>query len=133
MVSENDRRVLRELAATWMELASLPVMAERKRLWKAVHDLKAERPVILFETGWIDKFVSPDEILCEDPFLRRVEQNMRITIRHARELGDDLVVEPHYRIGWRMHFSDYGVPVEIRSPLVKDESSIAYTFSFPVK
>jgi hypothetical protein len=29
-------------------------MNERKRLWRAVHDLRAERPVILFETAWID-------------------------------------------------------------------------------
>jgi len=107
-------------------------MDERKRLWKAVHDLKAERPVILFETGWIDRFVAPSEILCEDPFLRRVEQNMRVTVRHAEELGDDIVVEPWYRFGWRMNFSDYGVPIEIHGPINPADSSIAYTFNFPI-
>ncbi len=106
-------------------------MAERKRLWKAVHDLKAERPVVLFETAWIDEYVSENEILCEDPFLRSVEQSMRITLRQAAELGDDLVIEPHYRFGWQMVFSDYGVPVEIRSAIGKEES-IAYSFSFPI-
>ena len=132
MISQSDRSVIRELATKWMELAALPVMAERKRQWKAVHDLQRQRPMILFETGWIDGFVSPTEIRCEDPFLRRVEQSMRITVRHAEEVGDDLVVEPHFRIGWRMKFSDYGVPVEIRSPMHKDDSSIAYSFSFPI-
>jgi len=132
MISQKDRNTIRELAARWMDFASLPIMEERKRQWKALHDLRAERPMILFETGWIDGFVSPREVLCEDPFLRRVEQNMRITMRHAEELGDDLVMEPYYRIGWRMDFSDYGVPVEIRSPVLKDESSIAYSFSFPI-
>ncbi len=116
----------------WMEFASLPVMNDRKRLWKAVHDLKAERPVILFETGWIDGFVSPEEILCEDPFLRRVEQSMRITLRHAEELGDDIVIEPYYRIGWRMNFSDYGVPVDIRSAAHTEDTALAYSFSFPI-
>lgn len=48
-------------------------MNERKRLWRAVHDLRAERPVILFETAWIDRYVADDEVLCEDPFLRCVE------------------------------------------------------------
>jgi len=131
MISQNDRNIIRELAAKWMEWASLPVMQERKRLWKAVHDLKAERPVILFETAWIDGYVAPDEIRCEDPFLRNVEQNMRVTLRQAEELGDDLIVEPHYRLGWRMRFSDYGVPVEMRAPLGADKS-IAYSFSFPI-
>lgn len=128
---KNDRDIVRELAKRWMEFASLPVMNERKRQWKAVHDLNAERPMILFETPGIDGFLAPDEILCEDPFLRNVEKNMRITLRHAEELGDDLVIEPYYRIGWRMEFSDYGVPVEIRSAKNKAES-IAYSFSFPI-
>jgi hypothetical protein len=131
MISEKDRTIIRDLAAKWMEVASLPVMDERKRLWKAVHDLKAERPVILFETDWIEGFVEEREILCDDPFLRSVEQTMRIRLRQAEELGDDQVIEPHYQLGWQMKFSDYGVPVEIRSARNKQES-IAYSFSFPI-
>ncbi len=130
MISQNDRNIIRSLAAQWRELAALPVMDKRKRLWQAVHDLKAERPVILLETAWIDGYVRPEEILCEHPLLRHVEQTMRITLRQAAELGDDLVVEPHYRMGWRMRFSDYGVPVEIRAP--EHVQSIAYSFSFPI-
>lgn len=130
MISKKDRQVLRELASKWMEFASLPIMQERKRLWKAVHDLEAERPVILFETAWIDGYVANRELLCEDPFLRGVEKTMRITLRQAEELGDDLVIEPYYRLGWRMILPDYGVPVETRSAVGKD--SIAYTFSFPI-
>ncbi len=132
MVSQKDVVIIRELASRWMEFASLPVMNERKRLWRAVHDLKAQRPVILFETGWIDGFVLPEEILCEDPFLRRVEQSMRIALRHAEELGDDIVIEPYYRLGWRMNFSDYGVPVDIRSAVHTEDTSLAYSFSFPI-
>ena len=131
MIPKNDREQIRELARKWMEWASLPIMQERMRLWKAVHDLKAERPVILFETAWIDGYVSNDELRCEDPFLRQVEMNMRIPLRQAEELNDDIVIEPHYRLGWRMRFSDYGVPVEVHSPLGADKS-IAYTFSFPI-
>lgn len=131
MISPKDRRVIRDLADKWMEFSALPVMNERKRLWRAVHDLRAERPVILFETAWIDKYVADGEVLCENPFLRSIEKNMRITLRQAEELGDDLVIEPHYQLGWKMQFSDYGVPVEIRTAPGKDES-IAYSFSFPI-
>ena len=131
MISLKDRTVIRVLAAKWMEFAAWPVMSERKRLWKAVHDLQPIRPVILFETAWIDGFVADRELLCEDPFLRTVEKNMRITLRQAEELGDDLVIEPYYRLGWKMLFSDYGVPVEIRAAICS-EPSIAYSFSFPI-
>ncbi|MGD0088875.1 MAG: hypothetical protein ABSE73_03050 [Planctomycetota bacterium] len=131
MISQKDRQIIRDLAARWRALAALPVMQERKRLWKAVHDLKAERPVILFETAWIEGYVADCEILCGDPFLRTVEKNMRVTLRQAGELGDDLVVEPYYRLGWRMKFSDYGVPVTIHAA-PGAEKSIAYTFNFPI-
>ena len=131
MIQQKDPDIIRGLASKWMEYASWPVMHERKRLWKAVHDLAAERPVVLFETAWIDGFVADAEVLCEDPFLRSVEKDMRITLRQAEELGDDLVIEPYYRLGWRMEFSDYGVPVEIHSTMGA-EKSIAYSFNFPV-
>ena len=131
MISTNDRNIMRELAAKWMEWAAAAVMEERKRSWKAVHDLQAERPVILFETDWIEGYVADSELLCEDPFLRSVERSMRIKLRQAEELGDDIVIEPYYRLGWRMNFSDYGVPVEIHSA-VCPQKSIAYSFSFPI-
>ena len=129
MISPHDRSIIRGLADRWMQLAHLPVMAERKRLWKAVHDLKAQRPVILFETAWIEGYVADGEVLCLDPLLRSVEKTLRITLRQGEELGDDLVVEPYYRLGWRMQLSDYGVPVAVHSAIQK---SIAYTFSFPI-
>jgi len=133
MIAQKDRDIIRELASRLMELAADPVMKERKRLWKAVHDLKAERPVILFETAWIDRFVAPEEVLCEDQLLQIVERNMRITLRHAEELGDDLVVEPYYRLGWRIKWPDYGVPVEIHGAKHQEETALAYKFNFPIK
>lgn len=131
MIAAQDRQILRALAAKWRETAELPVMLQRKRLWKAVHDRRAERPVILVETAWIDGYVADSELRCQDPFLRTVEKNMRIALRQAEELGDDLVLDPYYRLGWKMRLSDYGVPVEIHAPMGK-EKSIAYTFSFPI-
>ena len=94
MIAAKDRNIIRDLAVKWAEFASQPVMSERKRLWTAVHDLKSERPVILVETQPIDGFVSSSEILCEDPYLRAVERNMRDTIRHAEEVGDDIRPPP---------------------------------------
>jgi len=52
-----------------------------------------------------------------------------VTLRQAEELGDDIVVEPYYRMGWRMKFSDYGVPVELRGV---GQDSMAYSFNFPI-
>ena len=71
------------------------------------------------------------ELHCENPFLRSIERNMRIKLRQAEELDDDIVFEPYYRLGWRMLFSDYGVPVAIHSA-PSPQKSMAYSFSFPI-
>jgi hypothetical protein len=129
-----DRRTIRELAARWAELAAGPVMAERKRGWRALHDLRPERPMILIETQTVDGFVAEDELVCADPSLRVIERNMRDQIRHADEVGDDLVLEPYYRIGWDLVYSDWGVDVhQEQAPVGEGEIPLGYTFDFPIK
>ncbi len=131
MVSGQDRGVIRELATQWMAWAANPIMQERKEAWRAVHNLQAHRPVILVETDWIEGYVREDELRCADPFLRSVELNMRIKLRQAEELDDDIVFEPYYRLGWKLLLSDYGVPVAIHSA-PGPQKSMAYSFSFPI-
>jgi hypothetical protein len=133
-ISSIERQVLRELATKWKAHASDPVMPERKRLWKAVHDLKPIRPAILFETASVDGFVDPSELRCADPFLRAVERNMRDTVRHADDVGDDIVVEPYFRFGWQLVLPSFGVEVKQKPALMGDnETSLGYTFNFPIE
>jgi hypothetical protein len=132
-VSSKDRSVIRGLAARWRDLAADPVMGERKRLWAALHDLAPKRPMILFETNSVDGFVMPSEIECQDPLLRAVERNMRDTVRHAEEVGDDIVVEPYFRFGWQMIMPSFGVDVQQKPALMaNNETSLGYTFNFPI-
>jgi hypothetical protein len=132
--SSDDRRVIRDLAARWAELAAQPVMAERKRQWRALHDLRPERPMILFETSSIDGYVAPDELRCVNPTLRAVEATMRDNIRHAEEVGDDIVLEPYLRIGWDIESNGFGVDVVTTEAVVpEDEVPLGYTFNFPIR
>jgi hypothetical protein len=133
-IAKGDREVLRDLARRWRDHASNPVMAERKRLWTAVHDLAPVRPMILFETASVSGFVDPDELRCTDPFLRAVERNMRDTVSHADEVGDDIVVEPWFRLAWRIRYPGFGVTVEQKPALMaNNEASLGYTFNFPIR
>jgi len=134
MATAADRQRIRDLASRWSDFASQPLMAERKRLWRAVHDLKMERPMILVETGSVEGFVTSDDLVCQDPFLRAVERNLLETVRHAEEVGDDVVVEPYYRLGWQMSLSDFGVAVETKPATTSTgETSLGYSFNFPIK
>ncbi len=126
--SAADRRTIRALAGRWADVAALPVMAERKRGWRALHDLRPERPMILFETDTVEDYVAADELVCEDPVLRAVEAAMRENLRHFEEVGDDIVLEPWYRLGWDLDDSGWGVEV-IQVPT----EGIGYTFNFPIR
>ncbi len=129
-----DREIVRALAARWAEIAALPLMKERKRGWRALHDLRPERPMILFETDTVYEYVAPDELRCQHPVLRAVEATMRENIRHFDEVGDDIVLEPYYRLGWDLLTSSWGVDVvQVPVEVAEGEIPLGYTFNFPIK
>lgn len=133
-VTSMERERIRALASRWAEIAALPVMAERKRAWTALHDLRPERPMVLFEVDSVDEYVRPDELECTHPVLRAVEATMLEHIHHFDEVGDDIVFEPYYRLGWDIRDSGWGVDVtQIPGPTAVDGSSIGYTFNFPIR
>jgi len=130
MKRAKDLERLRALAAEWMELAGLPVMEERRDGWTALHSLRGKRPMILVEVGYINDYVTQDELLCMDPFCRRTEEYMLKTIRHAKEVGDDIVVEPYFRMGYSMEQPSFGVDVKM---VESSEKGLAYVFEHTIK
>lgn len=114
----------------WMELASQSIMEERKEQWKALHSLRGSRPMILVETGYINGYVRQDELCCENEYLRSVEEYMMKTIRHAKEVGDDIVVEPYFRMGYSMRQPSFGVDVKM---VESRDKGLAYTFEHTIK
>jgi hypothetical protein len=133
MIAENEKQSLRSLAARWMEHARRPVMKERIRQWKAVKDLKAEKPMILVETCMLPDYIGAKELCCEDPYLRSIERSLHEIVRHADEIGDDVVVEPFFRIPWALEISDYGVPIEAHHATTSTGSDLGYSFNFGVQ
>lgn len=132
-MNNGDREILRSLATRWMELASQPVMAERKRLWTLLKGRRAERPMVLFETWTLENYVADDELQCQDQSFRGVEKHLRWVIRHAEEVGDDIVLEPCWRVGWNTGGTGYGVEIRSHHAVDSDGGSIGYAFENPIK
>lgn len=133
-VDKAEREALRSLASRWMEHASLPVMAERRDQWRALKDLKAERPMILVETCMLDDYIEGHELHCSDPYLRNIERSLHEIVRHADEIGDDIVIDPLFRIPWIIELSDYGIPMEPHHAQDnKGAESLGYSFDFDFK
>jgi hypothetical protein len=131
--ANKDREALRNLAKRWMALASLPVMADRRRQWTALKDLQAERPMVIFETDFLENYVREDELTCTDASLRAVEKSMLWHIRHAEEVGDDTVVEPFYRIYWDIDWPDYGVALPYERVEDGMGGQVGFAYTHPIK
>ena len=93
--SQNDTRVLRELARRVAEIAALPEQAEKAELWTRHNDLGKTRPMVLIfpegswselADGWVDE--------CEHPLARRYERDLRQRLYSWEFLRDDNVIEP---------------------------------------
>jgi hypothetical protein len=132
MSQNQDTQILRKLASRWMELACLPVMNERRRLWTALKDLHAERPMVLFETSFLENYVADQELECQDPELREVEKGMRWTIRQIDEVGDDMVLETCYRVYWDIQASGYGVDLSLARASDAQGGEVGYHYSHPI-
>src|SRR5208337_5157148 len=132
MIQQKEVQSLRRLAERWMEHAASPVMPERRRQWTAVKDLKPEKPVILVETCMLQDYIGPDELVCVDPYVRNIEKSLYEIVRHADEIGDDMVVDPYFRIPWALEISDYGVPIVAHHATTSGGSDLGYSFNFGV-
>ena len=136
-VTEQDRNVLRELAKQYAEIAANDVMATRKRQWRALHDLKPEKPMIVFEAIWLDGYLSDYTIQCTNPILRNVESRLMLAIRQFHQLGDDMVVEPYFRMGWWNGTSLTATSKEFGEVKIEEhtaqEPGLAYLSNFPIK
>lgn len=128
-IKAEDRDRLRDMAKRWMEIALSDDMKEKKSAWKSVHDLQQKRPVILFETFSVAGFVNEEELFCEDELLRNVEKTMLYSIKQNETVNDDLVIEPWFRIAWKVGRSDHGVKIIEHHA----ENSMGYLSNFPIK
>ena len=99
-IIKNDAQVLRDLAKRYMEIAQMDIMQERKKLWTDLHDLKPQRPMIIFEPFWLDGYLDDYKLKCEDREFQNVEKRMMFAIRQYEQMDDDIVIEPYFRIAW---------------------------------
>lgn len=133
MINNKDRKIIIDLAKEWIELASKPSMEEKKALWKSSNDLKPKRPMILVESNLIEGFIPENDLLCEDDSLRNVERTMRWILRHYKEVGDDLVIEPYFRLAWIFLESDYGVVIKRCHKEDIHGGKLGHSYNFPLK
>ena len=70
--TEADAALLRGLARRVRDIAALPEMEERRRLWERHNALRGERPMVLaFPEGSWEELLPPDALACTTGMGRR--------------------------------------------------------------
>jgi len=110
----DDINILRELAASYMEIAELPVMREKIGLWKALNRSKMIRPMVCIDQLPWDELSSDETLQCRitDPYWRKLEWELRSTIYKWKHFPVDMVVEPFITIPKVIAGSGYGLRAE---------------------
>ena len=97
MITEKERNYLRTLAEKQREMAQLPVMGERKKLWYLHNELKGPRPMIVMEEEtFLNEILPP--LQCQDPDARRMEKQILQTILPQQIFQDDKVVTEEFKV-----------------------------------
>ena len=115
-----EREYLRGLARRQMEIAALPVMAERRKLWEDINDnVPGARPPFAIETWTFDRDFMPASIFrCTSEQGRRLEYGFLATIRRHELINDDVVCPGTLDMGWHVHTDTFGI--DIKWEQVKD-------------
>lgn len=107
-ITQTEVAWLRELAKRYMDYATLPVMAERRKQWYDHNDLRPSKPMIIME---MDTF-APDmrePLKCSSPAAVEIEKVLADAIVNYEMIGDDKVMPPYFPVYWKIDIKDYGL------------------------
>lgn len=109
-ISAPDRALLRALARQVSEIGHLPIMDERRALWKRHNALERVRPMVLvFPEGSWRELLPASALRCEGHRARAYEWSLRQVIYHYEHLHDDTVIEPRWVVRKQVALSSWGL------------------------
>ncbi|MHB1453442.1 MAG: hypothetical protein ACYCYM_05750 [Saccharofermentanales bacterium] len=110
MISYEDRNIIRELAKKVSDIADLPVMAERRELWKKHNRLEHVRPMLLvFPEGSWHEIIPASMLKCKDDAAREIEWKLLARIYRHEIIGDDFVVEKDWNVQKIIRDTGWGI------------------------
>lgn len=107
-----EKDVLRELAERMVGLAALPIMSEKRELWRKHNRLEKTRPIIFCdpENGW-NEIITERQLKCRTQIARRWEMNLRKEIFWGEAMGDDRPVEACFNVPYTCSADFWGAQV----------------------
>ncbi|MCM8768162.1 MAG: hypothetical protein NC911_00530 [Candidatus Omnitrophica bacterium] len=131
MISQKDKKIIRDLAKQVKEIASLPIQEEKRRLWRKLNRLEAERPMVLIaQVCWNEMNVNEElNVLCESPECQHYEIRLRRLLYQWRHFPVDMVMEPFIPVFKAVSSTGFGIEVK-EEILVTDPTSSVVSHKF---
>ena len=125
-LTANERQILRDLASRYMEIASLPVQAQKRDLWKALNRSKMERPMVAIDQLPWNELNADGFLTCKIayPFWQGIENQLRSTIYRWEHFPVDMVVEPFITIPKAISCTGYGISIEEETQATDETNSV---------
>ncbi len=110
VIAEEERRLLRELAARVAAVAARPRQEEMRRLWLRHNRLEPTRPLIICdpENGW-NEIIRAGDLACSSRLARHWEMVLRKELFWGERMLDDRPIEAVFHLGYTATDSGYGV------------------------
>ena len=110
MITKEDRKILRDLAKRVVEIAELPIMEERRNMWKQHNQLRRVRPMILvFPEGSWRELLPQSALQCQGESARRIEWELRRRIYQYEHIYDDSVIEKKWVVNKVINNTGWGL------------------------
>ena len=135
MTEQGQKDCIKDLARRVAEIANDSEMEQTRQRWRDTYMLrKPDRsPVWLRLDIWCQQEFTPEKSLkCQDPFLRRLEWQLRQILQH-HEFGDDTIVLPYWKVPAAIELEGqhlWGVPVKRHQPGTRHG---AWSYDPPIK
>lgn len=131
LVTDEEKKSLRELAKEKAEIASLPVHEEKIDMWKRLNSLGQTRPLIwINEIPWHEMDVEGElRLTTSTGFAQFLETRLRRSIYQWKHMRADMVVEPTLSCYYKIYDSGFGISEDV-DIATTDEASDIYSRHF---
>ncbi len=123
MITQRDKKLVRELAKQYMELAASEKQQKMDQRMKDTNDLKLVRPpVLLDEIPWYQMDIDGDLICqCEDQGARNVETFFRRALFRRKYFRADTILEPFFRV--TMAYDSTGIGLKTEEDILRTDGA----------
>ena len=123
---EEERDILRRLAAEYAVAAADPLHREKAGLWRALNDLQSARPMVwITEVPWHEMNVGDELTLrTTHPWARDLETTLRRALYQWRHMPADTVLDDFLECPLALESTDFGIVEDVEIARTDEASDI---------